>query len=131
MNCTRCGKVWVPGEATMCSKCAADTGAPPPAGGTPAPEAATPGVVGRMIPTRNRPALVGYYCAFAACLPYAGPVFAVAAIVLGVMGVRLAQRHPEVRGGLHALFAIVGGIGFGLFSLWITPQLADKLAGRF
>jgi ABC-type transport system involved in cytochrome c biogenesis permease component len=73
-----------------------------------------------MIPTGNKPSLIGYYCAFGAWLPIVGLPLMVLAIVFGVKGVALAKRHPEVRGGCHAWFAIVAGAGLGLIGLAAT-----------
>jgi hypothetical protein len=81
-----------------------------------------------MIPSGNKPALIGYYLVFVALLPYVPwdligidvsfgavrrahfmGVVAVAAVIFGVMGVRRVRAHPEVRGGKHAWLAIVFG----------------------
>jgi hypothetical protein len=81
-----------------------------------------------MVPTGNKPALIGYYLVFVALLPYVpwaqfgieiglsaevraalSGVLAVAAVVFGVIGAKLAYVKPEVRGGKHAWLAIVFG----------------------
>ncbi len=131
MLCTRCGKTLVPGDATVCSSCAPASSATGAAAGAAAGDGAPPPVpspddfMGRMIPTGNKPSLVGYYAAFAAWLPFLGPIARVVAIVYGVKGVRLARRHPEVRGGCHAWFGIVGGIGLGLLGIaWTIGMIA-------
>jgi hypothetical protein len=41
----------------------------------------------------------------------------VVAVVFGVKGVKLEKRHPQVRGGCHAWFAIVAGTGLGLMGV--------------
>jgi hypothetical protein len=123
MLCTQCQKTYVPGQATICSTCAAKA-APGASAGTGAAGSASsdPGMARRMVPTGNKPALLGYYAAIASAIPYAaisssaswvGPALSVVAVVLGILGLVRARRHPEARGGGHAWFAIVGGIVLG------------------
>jgi hypothetical protein len=80
-----------------------------------------------MIPTGNKPSLIGYYCAFGAWIPFLGVPLAVVAIVFGVKGVRLEKRHPGVRGGCHAWFAIVAGAVLGLVGLVATVGLVAAI----
>jgi len=115
--------VWCPGEATVCSKCAGATTSAPAAGGAP-----PPGAMKTMIPTGNKPALIGYYFVYVAILPavqwtivadsipidrraldWFGIVFGVAAAVFGGLGLRVERERPEARGGKHAWFAVVVG----------------------
>ena len=77
-------------------------------------------LVGIMIPTGNKPALISYYVALASLLPALGIVAGIVAVVFGVKGIRLARRHPEVRGGLHAWFGVLFG---GFFALVWTVGL--------
>lgn len=86
--------------------------------------------VGRMIPTGNKEALVSYYCAFGAFLPFVGPLLAIVAIVMGIKGVRLERRHPEVRGGCHAWFGIVAGFFLGLLGLGMTIGIVWGLSSK-
>jgi hypothetical protein len=119
MQCTKCNAAWVPGDATICSKCAGTAG--PAAGSSePPPVPSSDDFVGRMIPTGNKPSLIGYYAVFAAWVPFLGIAAAVVAVVYGIKGVRLANLHPEVRGGCHAWFGIVGGVLLGLVGLAMT-----------
>jgi hypothetical protein len=66
-----------------------------------------------MIPYKNPPALIGYYMAVASLIPFLGAAFGLAAVILGIIGLRKRMRNPAVRGMAHALIAIIGG-GFFL-----------------
>jgi hypothetical protein len=66
-------------------------------------------VVATIIPYRNPKALAGYYAGFFAYLPGIGVPIAVAAILLGIFGVRHALAHPEAKGVGHAIIGIVLG----------------------
>jgi hypothetical protein len=65
---------------------------------------------GGLIPYKNPPALIGYYLGYLGLLPIIGIPFAIAAIVLGIIGLKKKKRNPIVRGTGHAIFAIVAGL---------------------
>jgi len=79
----------------------------------PAPPAGEP--LGGLIPYRNGPALAAYYLGVFSLIPLVGTFLGVAALVLGIVGLRKAARQPEVRGKVHAWVGIIlGGLfGFG------------------
>jgi len=117
--------------ATACSCVAATPRADAaPTGDAPPPVPSPDDFVGRMIPTGNKPSLIGYYAAFGAWLPVVGPIAMVVAVVYGVKGVALAKRHPQVRGGCHAWFAIVAGIGLGLMGVAATIAVIALIKER-
>ena len=62
---------------------------------------------GGIIPYKNPKALIAYYLGLFSILPVIGLVVGVAAVVLGVLGLRDRKAHPEIKGGVHA------GIGIG------------------
>lgn len=65
---------------------------------------------GGVIPYKNPKALLAYYFGiFSFLVPIAGGIVA---IVLGVMGLKHASRHPKARGQAHASI----GIGCGLIT---------------
>jgi hypothetical protein len=76
---------------------------------------------GGLIPYKNRPALIGYYCGFLGLLPVLGLVLGPAAVVLGIMGLARARANPRVHGTAHAVVAIILGLsGFFLCSpVWL------------
>lgn len=65
---------------------------------------------GGLIPYKNPPALIGYYLGYLGLLPILGFPFAIAAIVLGIIGLKKKKRNPIVKGTGHAIFAIVAGL---------------------
>lgn len=69
-----------------------------------------PSSVLALIPYRNGAALAGYYCAVFSIVPGIGLLLALPAIVLGVVGLVNARCHPENRGTVHAIVAIVVGL---------------------
>lgn len=76
---------------------------------------------GGLIPYKNKPALIGYYCGFLGLLPLVGLVLAPAAIILGIKGLGRVRAHPHVHGTVHAIVAIVlGTAGFFMCSpFWL------------
>ncbi len=80
----------------------------------------------RLIPYRNAPSLVAYYLGVFSLVPCFGLVFALAAIPLGIVGLRRTALHPEAKGKVHAWVAI----GLALLSVvlhaatfyWVSKQ---------
>jgi hypothetical protein len=64
---------------------------------------------GGLIPYKNPTALIGYYLGVFGLIPCLGLVLGPAALILGIIGLRHANRHPEARGIGHAITAIVLG----------------------
>ena len=85
------------------------------------------GGVSTLIPYKNPKALIAYYCGVFGLIPILGFFIAVAAVVLGIMGLRYAKAHPTAKGTGHAIVAIVLGslsllahfscIGFAVFGI--------------
>ena len=65
---------------------------------------------GGVIPYKNGMALAAYYCAVFSFIPLAGCLLGPVAIVLGVMGIVYANKHPKARGTGHAVVGILGGL---------------------
>lgn len=61
-----------------------------------------------MIPTKNLPALIGYYIAIASVIPFVW-FLGIPAVVLGVLGFTKADEVGQ--GRAHAVTAIVVGLG--------------------
>jgi len=80
----------------------------------------------KIIPYRNVPALVGYYCAVFALIPIVGIFLGLIALVLGLVGLRQARRNPATGGEVHAWVGIVlGGLcGLGNLALVIWFVMA-------
>jgi len=93
-----------------------------------APETAekSPGdATGGMIPYKNVPALIGYYLGVFSIIP-CFPI-GLAALVLGILGLRKVKQQPEVKGTVHAWIGILAGGFFGL--LWLAVTVLGILAG--
>jgi hypothetical protein len=83
----------------------------------------TSGIDG-LIPYKNVHALVGYYLGIFSLIPCLGLLPAIPAMILGIIGLKNAKQHPEVKGRGHAITAIVIsaivltlGVAFGAFML--------------
>ncbi len=88
------------------------TGLPPPPPAyvtTTVNEAASDNAVSVMIPYKNPKALIGYYLGIFSLIPCLGLPLGIAALVLGVLGLRAAKVQPNARGKVHAWVAIVLG----------------------
>jgi hypothetical protein len=64
---------------------------------------------GGIIPYKNLPALLGYYCGVFSLIPLLGLPLGIAAIPLGITGLRKQRRQPVVRGRVHAWVAVILG----------------------
>ena len=95
----------------------------------PAPPLAPPPgtVMEHVIPTRNQPALMGYYYAIFALIPIAGLFLAPAAISYGLMGLDRGNRLPRNIGYGHALFATVAGIIAAILNYGMVAALVVTL----
>lgn len=85
----------------------------------PASETDTQGdSTGGVIPYKNVPALIGYYLGVFSIIP-CFPI-GLAALVLGILGLRKVKQEPAVRGTVHAWIGILVGGFFGLVWLAVT-----------
>jgi predicted RNA-binding Zn-ribbon protein involved in translation (DUF1610 family) len=72
---------------------------------------ATDSGVETLIPYKNARALWAYYLGVFALIPCFGIPLGIAALVLGIKGLKYARLHPEAKGKAHAWVGIVlGGI---------------------
>jgi hypothetical protein len=118
-RCTKCG-TQVADHVSTCWQCGSPINPFAHEGssrGASAGGASTGDATGGLIPYKNMPALIGYYCGIFSLFPCV-PVLSIASIVLGVMGLRKASREPIVKGTVHAWIGIVlGGISLVYNSL--------------
>jgi hypothetical protein len=77
----------------------------PPPGYRPPPGDAT----GGLIPYKNPNALIAYYLGVFGLVPCLGLILGPFALILGIQGVRYANRNPTARGLGHAVTGIVLG----------------------
>ena len=96
-----------------------------------APTVPTGDATGGIIPYKNPPALIAYYCGIFSLLPCIGLVAGVPAIILGIVGLRKRKATPVIRGSVHAWIGIVLGslttlLWGGLAVLMLIGMLAGK-----
>lgn len=65
---------------------------------------------GGVIPYKNPKALTAYYLGIFGLFPIIGPVLAIPAIILGVLGLKARKLNPAVKGSVHAWIGIVLGL---------------------
>ncbi|MFO0814686.1 MAG: hypothetical protein U0796_15805 [Gemmatales bacterium] len=92
---------------------------PPP---VPAPKPPSK-AMDHVVPTKNQPALLGYYYAIFGLLPIIGLFLAPAAIAYGLIGLDRGNRLPRFIGYGHALFATVAGILGAIISYGLVVSL--------
>lgn len=90
--------------------------APPPvappttAGQVGSGQALTPDATGGVIPYKNPAALIAYYVGIFGLVPMLGTPLALAAIILGIIGLGRRKKGLAVGGKVHAIVAIVLGL---------------------
>lgn len=67
------------------------------------------GTVGGLIPYKNARALWAYYLGIFSLIPCFGIFLGIAALILGIGGLRYANLHPEARGKVHAWVGVIMG----------------------
>lgn len=119
MRCLSCGAEVAEGRQ-YCDRCAAF------AGGTPTASSASD-ALSKIVPYKNKPALIGYYLAVFSIIPCIGLLLAIAAVALGVRGLAVARGTREAHGKAHAWIAIVlGGLMLvlqGACGIWFALAL--------
>ena len=104
MRCSKCGSATLDG-ARFCHRCGTALVLPPAApAGPPPPQ---DDWVARQVPYRNPHALAAYYVGLFSVVPCIGPLLALAAIPLGVLGLRAGKRNPALHGRSHAWTGII------------------------
>jgi hypothetical protein len=106
MDCAACGAPLAEG-ARFCAKCGSPVPGAEDAPG--APPAEDGNVLQSMVPTKNPKALIAYYLGVFSLIPCVGFLLGIAAVVLGIMGLRFARLNPTAKGGVHAWVGIVIG----------------------
>ena len=71
---------------------------------------------GGVIPYKNPKALISYYLGILSGLPLIGLPFGIAALVLGLQGLKARKENPIIKGSVHAGIGIGCGLIFTL--LW-------------
>lgn len=91
-------------------------------------------VVSTIIPYKNAAALAAYYLGLFSCFPILGLPLAIAALVLGIMGLRNVGRNPQMKGTVHAWVGLIcGTIGLlinGFLSIGLVIALVGGMSQR-
>ncbi len=90
------------------------------------PSAPQQDIVSTMIPYRNVPALIAYYLGIFSLIPCIGLLLGIAALILGIMGLKRAGQNPEAKGKVHAWIGIILG---GLCALANMAFILIAIAG--
>lgn len=82
---------------------------------------------GGIIPYKNPQALVAYYLGIFGLIPLIGPLLAIPAIILGILGLQKRKKTPIVKGAAHAWVGIVlGFITLGYHALFVVVIATAK-----
>ncbi|MCH8880746.1 MAG: hypothetical protein IID34_12810 [Planctomycetes bacterium] len=121
-TCSDCGRPLEPADA-FCRSCGHAVSAPPTVPGVISRGAAAEGgdATGGLIPYKNVPALMAYYCGVFSIIPFF-PI-GIAAFVLGIIGLKRRKRNPVIRGAAHAWIGIIIGGLFGLIWTALTGAI--------
>ena len=117
--CTKCGERNQENNL-KCSRCGI------PLHASPSPSyVVSDGSMGGLIPVKNSSALIGYYLGVFALIPVLGIPLGIAAVILGVKGLKFAKLNPDAKGIGHAWTAIIlGGLSAVGYTLLIAiPKL--------
>jgi hypothetical protein len=95
--------------------------------------------ISTLIPYQNSPALIAYYLglfSLSACIPLlgiVGVIMAIAAVVLGLKGLRLAKENESAKGRVHAWIGVICGSVCGVVGLVINVAvlvaIVSEMAG--
>jgi len=94
---------------------------PPPPLVVPPPVPAKPagsGGLNVIIPYKNPKALTAYYLGLFAVIPIIGALLGMAALGLGIAGLRYRKEEPAAGGAVHAWIGIIAGGLFGF--IWVA-----------
>ena len=106
-------------------------GNPATPGKTAQPPSAAGDFIQLVVPYKNSRALLSYYLGLFSIFPILGLGLGIAAVILGIKGLRLAKQHPEARGKVHAWVGIITGLCFGLFNLALTAAVTVGIVVHF
>jgi hypothetical protein len=67
------------------------------------------GGISTLIPYKNPKALIAYYLGVFGLIPCLGALLGPAALILGILGLRLVRQYPTAKGTGHAIAGIVLG----------------------
>jgi len=103
--CTKCGQKNLK-NTSKCTRCGYVLHGPAQ------PRYVVPdGTMGGLIPYKNAQALWAYYLGIFSLIPGFGLPLGIAALILGIKGLKYAELHPETQGKGHAWTGVIlGGV---------------------
>ncbi len=85
---------------------------------------------GGLIPYKNPKALLAYYLGILGLLPIIGLPLSVAAVVLGILGLKARKQNPIIKGSVHAWIGIVLGMVATLYNTLFVVAIVAALVSR-
>ncbi|XZE55311.1 DUF4190 domain-containing protein [Planctomycetaceae bacterium SH139] len=86
---------------------------------------------GGLIPYKNPKALIAYYVGILGLLPIIGLPLSLAAVVLGILGLKARKQNPIIKGSVHAWIGIVLGMVATLYNtLFVVAIVAAMASSR-
>ncbi|MBC22772.1 MAG: hypothetical protein CMJ32_02490 [Phycisphaerae bacterium] len=111
---------WIHSHVTQASPAVPPTIPPTSPGPVESPDVSYPEpktFMGRMIPSKNPPALIGYYLGVFGLIIWPLAPFA---LVLGIIGLYRSRKIKGIGGGVHSIVAIILGVLFiGVIAMFL------------
>ncbi|MFB3896810.1 MAG: zinc-ribbon domain-containing protein [bacterium] len=76
-----------------------------------------------IIPYKNVSALIAYYLGVFSLIPCLGIFLGIGAVILGLIGLKYAKKHPEAKGKVHAWVGIIAGSIFAILYIILLIML--------
>ncbi len=90
----------------------------------PAPQQANDDSMQALIPTKNKPALIAYYCGVFGLVPFLGLPCAIIAVILGKKGLSQYNANPTPGAKVHAKIGLILGIiELSIFALFVILMI--------
>ena len=83
-----------------------------------------------LVPYKNTRALLSYYFGVFSLIPFLGNVLGPAALLLGILGIKYANAHPQAKGKGHAIAGIVLGT-LTILAWWVAPAVLFLVAAVY
>jgi hypothetical protein len=101
---------------------------PTPTEPTQSRSAASP--LAEIVPIENGSALLGYYFAIFSLIPCFGLILGIAAVFLGLKGLKAVKQNPGLPGKVHGYVAVILGGLMGLANLGLLIAFLVALSNR-
>jgi len=120
MFCTKCGAK-NEGKVLNCTQCGAVLKVS---------TATADNTLGGLIPYKNSAALIAYYLAVFSLIPCVGLFLGIAAVILGIKGLKFYEKNPQAGGKVHAWIGIIlGGLISVIYAIVIIILIFANITG--